>query len=471
MQRERCGLKKGGCRVGRSITVLILLFFFSELEVKAANPLRRGRIPNVVVVLAAELGYGDLSCQGQTNYATPNLDRLAREGIQFTEAYAGSPHDAPSRCSFITGKHSGRGRIRGEKSQALLPEDVTIAEVLRVGQYTCGAIGQWSLGGKDTTGHPLRQGFHEFFGALTEREAMEYYPARLWRNEWEFSLKGNEKGAPVSFAPDRFLDTSQQFLRVNSDQPFFLYLATTLPRGDRTLGTNELPQAELGPFRNKSWTAREKAKAAMVTRLDETIGVLITLLQQLKIDDQTLVIFSSVTGPEIPRGADHGIHQSSGLFRGGKGDLHEGGIRIPLIARWPHAIAAAQVYRGAVAAWDLLPTLAEVTGIEPPTGLDGISFAPAMFGKSQTRTHDYLYWETHGKKSGQAIRSGDWKLLIPDASQPPELYQLAADPGETHNLAASNLDRVESLRNKMANVADPWLPPAEADPKVGATRP
>lgn len=454
MQRERSGLKKRGCWVRRSITALIWLFLFAELEVKAANPLRRGKTPNVVVVLAAELGYGDLSCEGQTNYATPNLDRLAREGIQFTDAYAGSPHDAPSRCSFITGKHSGRGRIRGGKSQALLPEDVSLAEVLRVGQYTCGAIGQWSLGGKDTTGHPLRQGFHEFFGALTEREAMDFYPARLWRNEWEFSLKGNEKGARVNFAPDRFLDASQQFLKVNSDQPFFLYLATTLPRGDRTFGTNELPQAELGPFQNKPWTAGEKAKAAMVTRLDETIGVLITILQQLKIDDQTLVIFSSVTAPG-----------------GGKGDLHEGGIRIPLIARWPGAIAAAQVYRGAIAAWDLLPTLAEVTGIEPPTGLDGISFAPAMLGKPQTRTHDYLYWETHGKQSGQAIRSGDWKLLISDTSQPPELYQLAADPGEAHNLAASDPSRVESLRNKMAKVTDPWLPPAGADPKSGAPRP
>ncbi|MSU36608.1 MAG: N-acetylgalactosamine-6-sulfatase [Pedosphaera sp.] len=437
----------------------------------AVNPLRRGRIPNVVVVLAAELGYGDLSCQGQTNFVTPNLDRLAREGIRFTDAYAGSPHDVPSRCSFITGKHSGRGRVRSEIAEALLPQDVTLAEVLRVGQYTCGAMGQWSLGGKGTTGHPLRQGFHEFFGTLNEREAEEFYPASLWRNEWEFSLKGNEKGGRVNFAPDRFLDASQQFLRINSDQPFFLYLATTLPRGDRTSGTNDLPKAELGPFEHKPWTSSEKAKAAMVTRLDETIGVVITVLQQLKIDDQTLVIFSSVTGPDIGNGGAPAILQGSGPFRGGKGDLHEGGIRIPLIARWPGTIAPAQLYKGPIAAWDILPTVAEASGIEPPTGLDGISFAPALLGKPQLRTHAYLYWETHGKQSGRAIRVGDWKLVIPDTSQPPELYQIASDPGETNNLAAADATRVESLRDQMAKVADPWIPPAAVDPKAGASRP
>ncbi len=371
----------------------------------------------------------------------------------------------------MTGKHSGRGRIRGQNSRALLPEDVTLAEVLRVGRYTCGVMGHWGLGGNETTGHPLRQGFLEFFGTLSEGESMDYYPARLWRNDWEFSLPGNEKGARVNFAPDRFLDASQRFLRINTDQPFFLYLATTLPRGSRTFGTNELPTAELGPFQHKPWTAREKAKAAMVTRIDETIGVLITTLQQLKIDDQTLVIFSSVTGSTVGQGMEPPAQPSSIPFRGGSGDLHEGGIRIPFIARWPGTIPPTQLYTGAIAAWDLLPTLAEVTGIEPPGGLDGISFAPALLGKPQTRTHDYLYWETHGEWSGQAVRSGDWKLVIPDASQPPELYQLVTDPGECQNLASTHPSRVESLRTKMVQAADPWPPPAATNTKSETPRP
>lgn len=458
-------LKLSGRWLRGPVAAVFGLFVCAELQVGGANPTRRGRIPNVVVVLAAELGAGDLGCGGQTNFATPNLDRLAREGIRFTEAYSGSPHEAPSRCAFMTGKHSGRGRIRGEHSQVLLPEDVTLAEVLRVGRYTCGVMGHWGLGGKETSGHPLRQGFVEFFGTLSERESMEYYPERLWRNEWEFSLKGNEKHARVNFAPDRFLDASQQFLRINTDQPFFLYLATTLPRGNRTLGTHELPPAEIGPFQHKPWTAREKAKAAMVTRIDETIGVLITTLQQLRIDDQTLVIFSSVTGSAVAQGMDPAAQPGSIPFRGGRGGLYEGGIRIPFIARWPGTIPAAQLYTGAIAAWDLLPTLAEVTGIEPPDGLDGISFAPALLGKPQTRTHDYLYWETHGVWSGQAIRSGDWKLVIPDASHPPELYRLAADPGETHDLASANPSQVKLLRDKMFKAADPWPPSAAASGK------
>jgi arylsulfatase A-like enzyme len=431
------------------------------------NPRRTTPFPNIVLILADDLGWGDVSCQGQTNFSTPNIDRLAREGVRFTQAYAGATVCAPSRCSLMTGKHGGHSRVRSNIQVPLQPDDITIAEVLRSVNYRSGAFGKWALGWQGTTGTPRKQGFDEWYGYLEQNHAHAYYPAVLWRNDdFPMPVPGNDNGRKLGYAPDVLLRVANRFIQVNEDNPFFLYFASTLPHADNELGTNgmlELPS--LGKFEDKPWPRPERGKAAMITRLDDAVGSILAELEQRKIDRQTVVIFTSDNGPHSEGGVTNAFFHSSGPFRGQKRDLYEGGIRVPFIVRWTDHISAGVTNDVPIAFWDVLPTLAELAGSRPLTGTDGISFAPSLFGREQKRRHDWLYWEFHEREEQKAVRFGDWKALLLHTNQPVELYNLALDPGETNNVAALRPEEMKRATELLSTIPEPFVAPTEEAPK------
>ena len=404
--------------------------------------------PNIVFILADDLGYGDLGCYGQKKIKTPHLDKLAAEGMRFTQCYAGSTVCAPSRAVLMTGLHTGHARIRGNARVPLAPDDVTLAEVLKDAGYATAAIGKWGLGNEGTTGHPNRQGFDEWFGYLDQVHAHNYYPTNLWRNERPWPLAGNAGGAKGQYTPDLFTAASLNFLRSNRSRPFFLYLAYTIPHANNELTQEtgngmEVPSA--APYTHESWPAPEKNKAAMITRMDADVGKLLARLQELKLDDTTVVFFSSDNGPHQEGGVDPKFFESSGPLRGIKRDLTEGGIRVPLLVRWPGRIKAGAVSEQVFAFWDVLPTLAELAGARAPEKLDGFSLVPTLFGKKQMNQHEFLYWEFHEKGFHQAVRMGDWKAVRHGLDQPLELYNLKADPGEAENVAEKNPEIVAKI--------------------------
>ena len=429
------------------------------------NPRRQAKTPNIVLILADDLGYGDLGCYGQTKILTPNIDRLAAEGMRFTQAYAGNTVCAPSRCALMTGKHSGHGRVRSNVQVPLESEDVTIAEVLKSAGHHCGAFGKWALGWEGTTGIPNRQGFEEWLGYLDQAHAHDYYPAMLWRNEeLQYALPGNQDGKRGDYAPNLFQKAAGNFIRINEDDPFFLYFPTTIPHANNERGTNGMEVPSLGAYGKMDWPEPEKAKAAMISRLDAFVGALMEDLKKRKIDQDTLILFTSDNGPHKEGGVDPRFFASSGPFRGIKRDLYEGGIRVPLIARWPGRIKPGAVNALPVASWDLLPTLADLVDRTPPKDVDGISVLPTFFGATPKRTHAYLYWESHEKGYLQAVREGDWKGVKLDADKPLELYDLANDPAETQDVATANPDVVKRLESHMKAAADPWSQPQERSP-------
>lgn len=406
------------------------------------------RPPNIVLILADDLGYGDLGCYGQEKIRTPHLDRLAAEGMLFTQCYAGSTVCAPSRASLMTGRHTGHTRIRGNGNVPLAPEDVTLAEVLQESGYDTCAIGKWGLGLENTTGAPHLQGFNEWLGYLSQKHAHDYYPAYLWRTslanevvENAMVLDGNLDGAKGLYSHDLFTRAATNYVRGNRFRPFFLYLALTLPHANNELGRKtgngmEVPSAE--PYTDKDWPEPEKNKAAMIGRLDRTVGALLRELQRLKIDTNTVIMFTSDNGPHREGGVDPKFFNSSGPLRGHKRDLYEGGIRVPLLVRWPGRVAAGTTNDLPVAFWDFLPTCAEIAGAEPPAGIDGISFLPSLLGLPQTNRHDFFYWEFHERGSRQAVRMRDWKAIRAAPGQPLELYDLSKDEGEKNNVAADH---------------------------------
>ncbi|MGE3818514.1 MAG: arylsulfatase [Isosphaeraceae bacterium] len=403
------------------------------------------RKPNILLIVADDLGYGDLGVQGQRVIATPNLDRLAAEGMRFTRGYAGSTVCAPSRCALMTGLHTGHALIRGNAQVPLRPEDVTMAEVLKSAGYATGLFGKWGLGEEGSTGVPNRQGFDSFFGFLNQHHAHNYYPDFLYRNEARIKLEGNVIG-PVDnvatkrtvYAPDLFLKEALAFLEANRDRPFFLEFANTLPHANnergRELGDGmEVP--DYGPYADKPWKSPHKGHAAMIGRLDGDVGQLLDKLRALGLERDTLVIFTSDNGPHKEGGADPKFFQSSGPLRGYKRDLYEGGIRVPFLARWPGKVTAGATTSAPVAFWDLLPTFAEVAGVNAPDGLDGVSILPTILGKSGKIDRPPLYWEFHEGGFKQAAVMGDWKAVRVGLDRPLEIYDLAKDEGETRDLA------------------------------------
>jgi arylsulfatase A-like enzyme len=443
----------------RSLFITLLLVALAVPPANAAKPSRRTNLPNLILIVADDLGYGDLGCYGQEKIKTPNLDRLAADGMKFTQAYAGNTVCAPSRSALMTGKHSGHGRVRSNAQVPLEPNDVTIAEVLRPLGYRTGAVGKWALGWEGTTGHPNQQGFEQYLGWLDQSHAHDYYPTFLWRNTQRFAVPGNQNGQRTDYAPAWLNKFATNFVRIYEDQPFFLYYAPTFPHANNERGTNGMEVPSFGDYAKQPWPAPEKGKAAMITYLDTMVGTLLDDLKRRQLDEETLILFTSDNGPHKESGVNPDFFRSSGPLRGLKRDLYEGGIRVPLIARWPGQIKAGTTNTLPVANWDFLATLAEVAGTKAPKGLDGISFAPSLFGRKQTNVHEAFYWEFHERGYQQAVRMGDWKAVKLASDKPLELYNLATDLGETNNVAATQADVIAKIEAYLATAADKFVSP------------
>jgi len=431
-------------------------------------------LPNIIYILADDLGYGDIGCYGQKKIRTLNIDRLAAEGMLFRQHYAGSTVCAPSRCSLMTGLHTGHCQIRGnreikpEGQFPLAADTLTVAKVLKHAGYTTGAIGKWGLGYPGSSGEPLNEGFDYFYGYNCQREAHFYYPRHLWENREKVELPGNdtEKETGV-YAPDLMTAKALDFVRRNSGKPFFLYFPITIPHAELAVPEDSLNQYK-GGFPEKPFPGDDNygaqqypraAYAAMVSRMDRYIGELMELLRELKLDKDTVVMFSSDNGPHREGGADPDFFDSSGPFRGCKRDLYEGGIRVPMIARWPGRIKAGSSTGQVSAFWDIMPTLAELVKQPVPENIDGISFLPVLLGeKSRQRQHEYLYWEFHEQGGRQAVRKGNWKAVRLNVSKEPaatELYNLAEDIGEKRNIADKHPEIVRELEQIMDKARTP----------------
>lgn len=418
--------------------------------------------PNIIFILADDLGNFDLGCYGQKLIRTPNIDRIAAEGMRFNQAYAGGTVCAPSRSCLMTGRHTGHTTVRANKSMRtgdrvpLNAGDITVARVLKDSGYATGIFGKWGLGEPETTGLPNRHGFDEWFGFLNQDHAVDYYTDHLWRNERKEFLKGNLNGGKKEYTTDLFTREAKSFVRRHERHPFFLYLAYTAPHKDLMVPRDEW-------YSRQDWPEEDKLYAAMTTWMDRGIGEVMSLLKELKIDDNTIVFFSSDNGAGHKRGIPR--FHSTGPFRGAKGDVWEGGIRAPMLARWPGRIKAGAVSEHPWAFWDFLPTAAELAGAVAPMKIDGLSAVAALSGKKQT-PHEFLYWENHGKRFEQATRMGDWKAIRQGLDGKVALYDLASDIGETTDLALENpgvVKRAEELLRTVRTDAPEY--PTDAGPK------
>ena len=464
-----------------TLTLLILLLPWTACSTERRQAAAPERPPNIIFILADDLGYGDLGSYGQRRIQTPNLDRMADEGMRFTDHYAGSTVCAPSRCVLMTGLHTGHCRIRGNAPLPLAPADVTVAERLKEGGYTTGLIGKWRLGEAGSTGVPNRQGFDYFFGYLNQIRAHNYYPDYLWQNEDRYPLDnvvetvqqgyaqgiGSYATEKVQYSHDLFTEEALAFVERNQEQPFFLYLAYTIPHANnesRFAGEHGMEVPDYGPYADEDWPEAEKGAAAMISRLDADVGRLLEHLKMLGLDEHTLVLFSSDNGPHREGGHDPTFFESSGPLRGIKRALYDGGLRVPLIARWPGRIQPGAVTDHPSAFWDVLPTAVDAAGLTPPEGIDGISYLPTLLGQEQP-AHDYLYWEFFEQGAKQAIRRGIYKAVYFWETNQTELYDLSTDPGEARDLAAQYPNLAESLHALMRQARTPsehWsLPDAE----------
>lgn len=446
------------------------------------------RKPNILLIVADDLGYGDLGCYGQEKIKTPNIDKLASEGVRFTQFYAGSTVCAPSRCALMTGLHTGHAYIRGNANLALRSSDVTVADLLKKAGYHTGLLGKWGLGNENTTGMPQDHGFNEFGGYLDQTHAHDYYTDHLWRYDPKqgflpMNLVENLGGKKALYTHDLFTDAAINFIRINSptpanhQRPFFLYLALTIPHANNEEGSrsgNGMQVPSDQPYSDQPWPQVEKNKAAMITRLDDTVGKIMAKLKELKLEDNTVVLFTSDNGPHREGGVDPKFFQSSGPLRGIKRDLYEGGIRVPMIARWPAKLKLGRVSDQVWAFWDFLPTACEIASASPPEKIDGISMLPALLGRAQTNQHEFLYWEFHEGGFKQAIRIGDWKAVRLRPGATLELYNLKTDLEEKHNVAAQNpevVSRIETLFKTARTDSSefPVKPPPQASTPSGET--
>ncbi len=416
-----------------SFALLTALLLAPLAALHAADVSKPTAKPNIVFILADDLGYGDLGCFGQKLIQTPNIDRLAREGMRFTQAYAGATVCAPSRCALMTGKHNGHAFIRGNKEiepegQEPMPAGTfTVAKLMKPAGYTTGLIGKWGLGKPDSDSTPPKMGFDHFFGYNCQRKAHEYYPEYLWRNDEKVMLNGK------SYSHDLMAADALEFVKQHKDKPFFLYLPFTIPHA-------KLQVPDLGPYEKESWPDNLKTLAAMITRLDRDVGRLMALVKELGLDERTLVIFASDNGAAY----SDTLFNHSGPLRGFKRDMYEGGLRTPAIARWPGKIKAGVVSGQVWSFWDLLPTMAELTGQQPPGDIDGVSILPVLLEGKHVE-HPPLYFEFHEAGFTRAARIGDWKGVKLGTNMPLELYDLAKDIGEKYDVAAQHLDVVKQM--------------------------
>lgn len=426
--------------------------------------------PNVVFVLADDMGIGDLGAYGQRIIRTPYIDSLAARGVQFMQHYSGSTVSAPSRAVLLTGKHTGHCAIRGNKGHTdatgkifdfSLPDaEVTLAEQFRKAGYATGVTGKWGLGSIEHEGSPLNQGFDYFFGYRTHIEAHKAYPKVLWENTTKIELNGTQ------YADELILNKALGFIDRSSEsgKPFFLYYTTTLPHAELIVPSDEITpyvgKVQERPYRGSWYESQQtpaSAYAAMVTRIDRNVGRIVGMLREKGELDNTIIVFTSDNGTHAEGGADPTYFDSNSLYRGIKRDLYEGGVRVPMIISWPEVIAPGGVSYHVSAFWDFMPTFSEIIGIPSPKGTDGISMVPSLTGRGSQRAHDYLYWEFHEEGGKQSLLQGDWKLIRLAAAwqntNPEklryELYNLARDPKELRSVATSYPERVEQMRKIM----------------------
>ena len=443
--------------------------------------------PNIIYIMCDDLGYGDLGCYGQKVVQTPNIDRLAAEGLRFTDHYAGHTVCRPSRLVLWVGQHVGHTGLAGNRDRSLTGMELTVAQKLKSAGYATGGVGKWALGHVDdpsevhNPGHPNLNGFDFWFGYLNQSNAHNYYPTYLWRNDQQVKLPGNvisdhpdARGRVsterVTYSHDLMTDEALGFVRRNRDEPFLLHIHWTIPHanneGGRVTGDGmEVP--DYGPYAEENWPSPEKGFAAMVTRMDADVGRLIELLKELKIDEKTLVLFTSDNGPHQEGGHQHEYFDSNGPLKGYKRSMHDGGIRVPMIARWPSKIAPSTTTDLPSAFWDFLPTACELAGVDPPAGRDGISYLPTLLGRPSEQTrHEYLYWASQEGETSVGVRYGKWKLVRyrkrgkRSKSDPPfdrndpnpdwRLYDLSNDLGEETDVASAHGDVIEEMMQLLA---------------------
>jgi len=426
--------------------------------------------PNIIFIHADDLGYGDLSCYGQQKIRTPNIDGLATEGTRYTQYYAGSTVCAPSRCALMTGLHTGHCLIRGNARVNLRPEDVTVAKVLQEAGYATGLAGKWGLGHEGSLGIPTKQGFDYFYGYLDQAHAHNYWPTFLVRNEERVKLKNvvpNEgkdgqgvASERVDYSDDFIHREGLSFIEKNREKPFFLYLAYTLPHANNEAKNKGMEIPDYGEFKDKDWPDPEKGHAAMVARLDRNVGDVLRKIKDLGLEGNTIVFFTSDNGPHKEGGYNPDFFNSSGPLRGIKRDMTEGGIRVPMIVRWPGKVAAGAVNDAVWCHWDFLPTAAELAGARIPDRLDGVSVAPLLQGKAAP-AREYLYWEFFERGFDQAVRMGDWKGIRNGVDGAIQLYNLKTDLGEKDNVADRNADvvaKIEGILKSARTENEFWSP-------------
>ena len=426
--------------------------------------------PNIVYILADDLGYAEVGCYGQKKIKTPNIDKLAAQSMKFTQHYSGNPVCAPSRCALMTGKHTGHTQVRGNKQVGgaegwklgstiggqwpLKANTTTVAKILKEAGYATGAFGKWGLGIVNSTGNPNKQGFDEFYGYICQRQAHTYYPNHLWHNDKVVKIPENENGKEAVYSHDLIAREALNFIEDNKAGPFFLYVPFTIPHVALQVPEDSLAEYK-GKWPDPPYTGDKgyfphkyprACYAAMVTRMDRDVGRIMSLLKQLSLEDNTLVIFTSDNGPTFNGGSDSAFFESAKPLRGLKGSVYEGGIRVPFIARWPGKIKTGSTSNHISAFWDFLPTCTDLLGLNTPDDIDGISMLPTLLGQPRKqKQHEYLYWEL-GRQ--QAIRMGDFKALRLRQNQKIQLYNLKDDIGEKNDIA----DAKPQITAKMADL-------------------
>jgi uncharacterized sulfatase len=445
-------------RLGRLLFAAVVFGFmpaYAQSDSTAGAPAPALRRPCIIFIQCDGLGYGDLSCYGQTKFATPNLDRLAAGGIRFTSYYAGNAASSPSRAALLLGRSPSHLKQRADTEVPLAEDDVTVAQWLQQAGYRTALIGEWFLGGGDTSGAPWLKGFDEFAGYLASGDTTDYFADYMWRHmpspgdssqvtfQGREPLYDNADGKQGIYIPDLLAKAVNNFVRVhqpsqdNRYQPYFLLLNLTIARPG---AGNTMPVPTDAPYSAESWSQPEKNRAAMIARLDNSIGQLLEQLKKLRSEGNTVIFFSSDTGPQTGGGVDPKFFQSAGPFRGQRGQLYEGGLRVPMIVYGPGRIPAGQVSDFPWAAWDFLPTALQLALREPPKNIDGISVLPTLLEGNQTNRHEFLSWQLQDHDLAQAARMGDWKIVRAKADGKWALYNLKTDPGETQNMADHNPD-------------------------------
>ncbi len=457
--------------------LLALLFIMGLASCQGVQEKKEtAKKPNIIYILADDLGYGDLSAYGQTKFSTPNIDKLAEDGIRFTQHYSGSTVCAPSRSALMTGQHTGHTYIRGnrehkpEGQEPLKGDVLTVAELLKEVGYTTGAFGKWGLGYPGSEGDANNQGFDVFFGYNCQKLGHHYYPDFLRSNQDSLVLEANADGKTGVYGPDLIHEKTLKFIDDNKDKPFFLYVPSIIPHAELFA-----PEEYMAKYRGKfdpehdfkgvdsgsefrkggygSQPESHTAFAAMINLLDTQVGEIVAKVKELGLADNTLIIFTSDNGPHLEGGAQPDYFNSNGPFKGYKRDLYEGGIRVPFVASWPGIIKPGTTSDHISAFWDMLPTFTEIVDVANPDNIDGISLLPSLTGQGEQKEHEYLYWEYPEKGGRKAVRMGQWKAVKygisknPDA--PIELYDLNSDLGEENDVATEHPDIVSKMMDIM----------------------